>query len=427
MKINKKILGLLVGLLAIFLLSACNSEKSNSSETSTSTSKGTKNSGELAQGVTDDEILIGHLGPQTGPVAIYDLIRKGIESHFKYVNENGGINGRKLKLIAYDDQYQPAKTVQLAKRLVEEDKVFTMLGNVCTPCNASAKDYYVEKGIPIVQVSSGAKQFVNPPIPTYMGSSIMNYRVESKIFLDYAVNELGAKKIAILYQNDDYGKEGLEGVKEALDKYKGVELVAELPFLSSDTEFSGQAQKLKNANPDAILNFSTPNPAANLKKAMYKIGLKDPAYIVSSVGANDNNLFKLAGEDVWEGTYSGATFPMPEIVPDDKEMQLFVERFSKDYPNDPTAGFSQVGWATAQVMVEALKKTGDDLTWENFLKTFYTLDNWEGSIYAGVTFKEGNHYGLSTMFMTEAKNGRIEPITDPISFNPETGEVNYKK
>lgn len=420
MKLKKRYFSIFIGLMMVFILAACSGEKSNSNSSSSDSEK----SSEVAQGVTKDEILIGHLGPQTGPVAIYDLIRKGIDSHFKYVNENGGVNGRELKLVAYDDQYQPAKTVQLAKRIVEQDKVFALLGNVCTPCNTAAKDFYLDKGIPMVQVSSGAKAFVNPPLPNYMGSSIMNYRVEAKIFLEYAINELGAKKIAIAYQNDDYGKEGLEEVREAIKNYPDAEVVIEIPFLSSDTEFSSQAQKLDEAQPDAILNFSTPNPAANLKKAMHKIGLDDPVYIVSSVGGNDNNMFNLAGEDLWEGTYSGGTFTMPELVPDDKEMQLFVERFSKDYPQDPTAGFSQVGWAAAQVMVEALERTGDDLTWANFLETFNTFDNWEGSLYAGVTFSKDNHYGLSTMFMTQAKDGKIEPITDPISFDPATGEIN---
>ena len=140
---------------------------------------------------------------------------------------------------------------------------------------------------------------------------------------------------------------------------------------------------------------------------MHKIGLTEPAFIVSSVGANDNNLFELAGKDVWEGTYSGATFPMPEVVPDDEEMQLFVERFSKDYPNEPTAGFS--------------------LTWENFIESFYTFDNWDGSLYAGVSFSENNHYGLTSMFMTQAQNGVIQPITETITFDPETKEVHYNE
>jgi branched-chain amino acid transport system substrate-binding protein len=421
---KKRYFGLVIGLFIIFVLSACGGEKSNSN--STNSNQANENNSKLAQGVTKDEILVGHLNAQTGNAAIYDLIRKGIQSYFNYVNENGGVNGRQLKLIAYDDQYQPAKAVQLAKRLVEEDKVFAMLGNACTPCNAAAKDYYLEKGIPLVHISSGAKQFVNPPLPNYMGSSIMNYRVEAQIFLDYAVKELGAKKIAIAYQNDDFGKEGLEQVRESIKNYPETEIVIEVPFLATDTELSSHAKKIEGSHPDAILNFSTINPAANLKKALHKIGLDEPAYIVSSVGANDTKMYDLAGEKMWEGTYSGGVIPMPELAPDDKDMQLYVKRFSKDFPNDPNAGIAQWGWAAAQVFVEALKNTGEDLTWDNFLKSFYQFDNWEGSIYAGVSYSEKNHYGLSSMFMTQAKNGRIEPITDTISFVPETGKIKYK-
>lgn len=426
--IRKNWFRIFIVIVAALILTACNSQESTSNH-SNSDSPNDKNdsSSEIAQGVTDDEILIGHIAPQTGPVAIYDVVRKGIESHFKYVNENGGVNGRKLKLIAYDDQYQPAKTVQVTRRLVEEDKVFAMLANTCTPCNSATKDYIVEKGIPMVFLGSGAKEFANPPLPNYMGSDILNYRIEAQIFLDFAVNKLGAKKIAISYQNDDYGKEGLEAIKESIDKYPEAEIVAEVAHLATDTEFSSQAQKLQQVQPDVIIQFSTPNPAANMKKAMHKIGLTEPDFIVSSVGANDNNLFNLAGEELWEGTYSGATFPMPEIAADDEKMQLFVERFSKDYPNDSTAGFSQLGWGAAQVLVEALNRAGDDLSWSSFLETFYTFDNWDGSIYAGVSFSEDNHYGLTTMFMTQAQSGKIQPITEPISFDPVTGDVTYSE
>ena len=197
--------------LLVFVLAACGSQETSSSAK--------ENSGNYTQGVTENEILIGHIAPQTGPVAIYDVVRKGIQSHFDYVNENGGVDGRQLKLVAYDDQFQPAKTVQLAKQLVEDDKVFAMLANVCTPCNTAIKDYMVDQGIPMVMVGSGAKTFVNPPIRNYMGQDVMNYRIEAQIFMNYAVNELGAKKIAIAYQNDDYGKEGLEELKNAIKNY----------------------------------------------------------------------------------------------------------------------------------------------------------------------------------------------------------------
>lgn len=383
---------------------------------------GTAEAEELAQGVSDDEILIGHLGPQSGPVAIYDGVRKGIASHFRYINEHGGINGRKLTLVAYDDQYQPAKTVQLSKRLVDEDKVFAMLGNVCTPCNTAIKGYATGKGIPVLMMGSGSKQFVDPPIANYMGSDIVNYEFEAKVLLDYAIRTLGAKRVAIAYQNDDYGSPLGEAAAKDLENYEGAELVQQVNFQATDSDLSSQAQKIRQAKPDAILVFSVPAPAAQLKKALYNIGATEADYLVSSVGGNSETLFDLAGKQVWEGTYSGAVFPMPDQA-DSKEVDLYTKEFSKDYPKMPLADWGQTGWAAAEVLVEALKRT-EVLTWENFLNAFYTFDNWQGSMYAGVTFSQDNHYGLTTMFVTQAKDGSIVPISDPVSFDPATGELN---
>ncbi|OUM84622.1 MAG: hypothetical protein BAA01_05630 [Bacillus thermozeamaize] len=377
-----------------------------------------------AQGVTDSEILVGHIGPQTGPAAQYDLIRQGIQSYFNYVNENGGVNGRKLKLIAYDDQYQPSKTVPAAKRLVEEDKVFALVGNVCTPCNAAVKPYLVEKGIPVVAVSSGADQFVNPPVKNYFGY-LMNYRMEAAIYVDYAVNKMGAKKVAIAYQNDDFGKEGLEGAKEAIKKYNGLEVVAEVPFLVTDADFSSQAQQLQKSKPDVILAFATPKPAASLRKEMHKINATNIPMIVCSVGANDTNLFKLAGEEIWEGVISSASMPMADDS-DDPDMKLYKERFTKDFPNSTYNGNAQWGWVAAQIFVEGLKRAGDDLSWENYIKALETLDKWDGSLYPSVTYTPEYRYGLTSLFMTEAKDGKIVPITGIIHYDPATGKITYE-
>ncbi len=425
-------LAMFLGVLLTALLSACDGngadEAGDANQASGASQTGDPGQGaaetdepELAQGVTEDQILVGHLGPQTGPVAIYDGIRKGIDSYFSYVNEQGGVNGRMLELVAYDDQYQPAKTVQLARRLVEEDQVFAMLANVCTPCNTAAKDYYIEQGIPIIMLGSGSSQFVNPPIPNYMGSSIVNYEFEARVLADYAANTLGAERIAIAFQNDDYGSPLAERAAQEIEGFENAQVVQQVNFQAGDADLSAQAQRLKQANPDAILVFSVPAPAAQLKKALYGIGLREPAFIVSSVGGNAKQLFDLAGADVWEGTYSSAVYPMPGQS-DDEDIALYSEQFSEDYPNMALADWGQAGWAAAEVFVEALERT-DVLTWENFLNSFYTFDNWEGSIYTGVTFSEDNHYGLTSLFITEAQDGNIVPISEPITFDPATGEI----
>lgn len=430
MKVFKK--GILTFVLILTLvLAACSgsnqsSTSSNSNDNTSSNTNGNEPSqAQTAQGITDTEILVGHLGPQSGNTAIYDEIRVGIETYFNYVNENGGVHGRQLKLIAYDDQYQPAKTVQLAKKLVEEDKVFGLVANACTACNMAAKDYYIEKGIPYVMVGTGSKAFVDPPVKNLLGLLVMNYEVEAKIFLDYTANKLGAKRIALVYQNDDFGKTGYNALKSVLDKYPDVEIVAEETFLATDTEFSSQAQKLTEADPEVIITFATPNPAANLKKAIHKIGLTEPTYIVSSVGANDVSSYELAGADVWEGTVSSNIFGQPDPETANEQMKLYLEVMNKEKP-DKISTNSIGGWAAAQVFVEGLKRTEGDLTWDNFLQSFYTFDNWSDSLYSGVTFTEDNHYGVTSMFMIEAKDGKLIQTTDTISFDPGTGEVTYE-
>ena len=378
---------------------------------------------ELAQGVTDNEILVGTLGPQTGPVATYDKIRMGIESYFEYVNEKGGVHDRQLRLIAYDDQYQPGRTVQLTKRLVEEDEVFAMLANVCTPCNAATFSRNKKVGIPMIMTSSGSSQFVDPPVENYMGSSVVNYEFEARVLTDYAVNQLGAKSVAIAYQNDDYGSPLVEAASEALEQYNGVEVAQKVNFQSSDSDLSTQAQRIRQSNPDAIITFSVPAPAAQFKKALHNIGMTEPHFLVSSVGGDSKTLFDMAGEDVWNGTISSAVIPKPDQG-SDASIDLYVERFGTDFPDEPVADWGQSGWAAAEVFVEALKRT-ETLTWDSFLDTFYTFDNWQGSMYAGVTFAEDNHYGLTSMVITEARDGEIIPSSEPITFDPSSGEITY--
>lgn len=415
MKKGKKWILLFITLVLAAGLAACGSVQGSD-----------KSSGEggveFSQGVTDKEILIGHSGPQTGPLAVYDAFRKGMDAYFQYVNDNGGVEGRKLKLIAYDDQYQPSKATQNAKLLVETDKVFMIVGNMGTASLQASKDIYVNSGIPVLMAGTGISEFVNPPIKNWFGSSMMNYEVEAKILLHYAVEELGAKKVAVAYQNDDFGKSSFESLKESLSDYDGVELVAEVTYLPTDTDFSSQAKKLQEANPDTVFNFGVLGPSANLKKAIHKIGMSDVNYVVTSVSGTDVRVFDLAGKDVWDGTYSAGT----RIQMDDMSNEInkvFHEQFKKYYPNEEVTGQVHAGWGTGQIVVEALKRTNGEFTWDKLIEALETFDGWDGSVFNSITFNENNHYGLTKMYITHAKDGSIERITDLIEYNVETGEI----
>jgi branched-chain amino acid transport system substrate-binding protein len=420
---KKRIMLVLIGFLVATLLAACGGEKTNSdSKTTNNKDSSSKKEVKLSQGVTDKEILIGLSAPQTGPLAAYDTFRKGMDSYFKYVNENGGVHGRQLKLIAYDDQYQPAKAVPFAKRLAEDDKVFLVAGNMGTAALQAAKDVFINNGVPMLMSGSGVSSFVDPPVKSWFGSSMINYEVEAKVMLDYAVNELGAKKIAAAYQNDDFGKTPLNAIKEAIKKYPGVELVNEVSYLPADTEFSSQAQKLEQSKPDTIFFLGLMSPAVNLKKALYKIGYDDMNYIVGSVAGGDTRAFELAGGDVWDGTYTGGV--MVSLDDDQNEkIKLFKERLKKEYPNDPVTGFAQSGWSVAQVVVEALQRTDGELNWDKFYEALYTFKHWDGSMYRSISFSKNNHYGIDKMYMTRAENGKMKQVTDLISFDAETGKI----
>ncbi|WP_158595086.1 ABC transporter substrate-binding protein [Oceanobacillus piezotolerans] len=414
----KKISLLFFVSLLVFVLAACN-------ETTTGSQlNNAKDDDELyvTRGVTNDKILIGNISPHTGPIAESGTARYGTEAYFNYINENGGVHGRQLELISYDDQYQPSQTVQVAPRLVEEDEVFLLLSNQGTANNFAVKDYYEENKVVSFLINTGAPDFTATKNPYWLGTGLTVYNIEAEILLEYAINEIGAKKIAVVYQNDDFGNVGFDAVKKAIGKYEGAEIIAEVPYVTGNEDFSSQAVKIKDSNPDAVLSFSLSGPTASLKKSMYDLGIDVP-FLVTGLGGNNTNQFELAGAEAWEGTISSTPYFNPTSAPDDPQMKVYAEQLAKDFPDLPIDGFAQSGWASAQVLVEALERAGEDLTMEKFVEAVYTLEDWDGSMYASVSFSKENHYGLTSVYITEAKDGKITPITGKITYDPETGEI----
>jgi ABC-type branched-subunit amino acid transport system substrate-binding protein len=387
-------------------------EKSGEKSGETAKSDDTSNGGGKTnvQGVTDTEILVGNWAPQTGPAAQYGVVANGIQAYFDKVNSEGGVNGRQLKLITYDDEYQPSKTVGFAKKLIEEDKVYAIIGAVCTNCNKAAKPQVEKSGIPLFP-STGASLFADPPIKNYF-PLITNYGIEARIFVDYAVDTLHAKTGAIFYQNDDFGKDGYQAALEEAKK-KGLEIVAEVPYNTTDVDFSPYAQKIKQANADVIFGFTVPKPGAAFWKEVAKIGAKKPFFSTYVTGA-DTVMYDLAGKDAWEGTYSTTFMPSTEET-DDPKVAEFIEWYKKKNSDAPS-GFAEWGWAYAQVFTEIVKRCGDDLSWENFYKQAETLQDWDGGLPFKVTYSPTNRYGQTTVYMIQAKGGKLEKVSDPITY-----------
>ncbi|MBS4215175.1 ABC transporter substrate-binding protein [Neobacillus rhizophilus] len=406
MKNVLKRVGILI--LSILLLSACNSSKDVSK-----TSEATKNKN--AQGVTDDEIVLGAWAPLSGAAAQWGTLVKGAQSYFNKVNAEGGINGRKIRYVAYDDEYQPSRSVAAAKKLVEEDKVFAIVGALGTSHHKAALPYLTKKGIPVVAFASGDSSFVNPPIKTYFGLQT-NYDIESRIFSQYAAKELKAKTVGILFQNDDFGKSYLAGAQKELKKL-GIDIAAEVAYNLNDVDFSTPAMQMKKANPDVILVFGAVKPVAGFWKELDKIGGKKPA-IFNYGSGSDMTIFELAGNDVMEGVMS-STWMTSVSEKDNPKIQAYLKQFTKDYPDeDPSANGPMSGWTFAQVMVEGLKRCGDDLSWENFIKQMETLKDWNGSLAYNVTYSPKNRYGQTSITMIQAKNGKLVKISDVIKYEP---------
>ncbi|PLT33495.1 ABC transporter substrate-binding protein [Bacillus sp. V5-8f] len=391
----------------LVVLSACNQ--------TSSTSEGGSGKN-VAQGVTDTEIRIGHFGPQTGFAANYDAIRQGAQSYFNLVNEQGGVNGRKIKLIAYDNEYQPSKTVPVATKLVQEDKVFAIVGTPCTPCHQAAESLFSE--IPMIGPSPASTSAFTEPLRKNWFGAQTNYGIEGRFFVDYAVNKLHAKKVGIIYENDDYGKEGLKGAKSQVKSIGGgVEVVAEVPYNVQDIDFSSHAQQLKKADPDVIIMTGVQKPAAAFRTQMSKIGAADiPLMVTYAIGQDPKVMYDLAGK-AWEGVYSTLALPTTEET-DNPKIKEFLDQFNKDFPKTKANGSAQAGWAAAQILVEGIKRSGDDLTWDNFIAQMETIKDWEGSLYYDVYYTPDTRYGQTTMYLTQAKDGKLATIGEPIKYDP---------
>jgi ABC-type branched-subunit amino acid transport system substrate-binding protein len=205
------------------------------------------------EGVTDTEIHVGTWGPQTGPAAPWGAVSRGLDAYFKMINAEGGIHGRKLVLHAFDDAYNPAKTVAGVKQLQEEVGMFAYVSGVGTAPGLAVKDYLMERKIPVIGLSAGSRHWVEPP-QKYMFNVYPLYLGDAQALVRYAVNTMGFKRIAIAYQNDDYGKQGLEGAKLQLAKSR-LELVEAIPVNVTDTDMKPHIMKFRKAKAEAVLLF----------------------------------------------------------------------------------------------------------------------------------------------------------------------------
>jgi len=348
--------------------------------------------GALAQkkydtGATDTEIKIGNIMPYSGPASAYGVIGKTEQAYFNKINAEGGINGRKINFISYDDGYSPPKAVEQARKLVESDEVLLVFNPLGTPSNSAIQKYLNAKKVPQLFVATGATKWNEPKdFPWTMGWQ-PSYQSEARIYAKYLMKEKPAAKIAVLYQNDDFGKDYMKGLKDGLGA-KSSMITAEESYETSEPTIDGHIVKLKASGADVFISITTPKFAAQAIKKLAEIEWK-PLHIVSNVSSSVGGVIKPAGFENAQGILS-ANYAKDASDPqwdNDPGMKKFVEFLAKYAPDANKLDGSVVyGYGAAQTMVKVLQMCGDDLTRENVMKQAASLKSFApDTILPGIT------------------------------------------
>ena len=321
-------------------------------------------------GASDTEIKIGNIEAYSGPASAYGIIGKTEEAYFKMINDQGGIKGRKINFISYDDAYSPPKTVEQTRKLVESDEVLFIFNPLGTPTQSAVHKYMNAKKIPQLFIASGSSKWDDAKnFPWTMGYQ-PSYRSEARIFAKYILATKPAGKIAVFYANDDFGKDYVLGLKDVLgDKYAKM-VIAEESYENSEPTIDSHIIKLKGSGADVLVNISTPKFAAQAIKKMHEIGWK-PMHLMTDVSISIGAVMKPAGFDASEGILSAgylkdASDPQWK---DDAGMKKFMAFVEKYMPGANIADANMVyGYSAAQTMVHVLEQCGDDLTRANIMK-----------------------------------------------------------
>ena len=328
-------------------------------------------------GASDTEIKIGQTVPFSGPASAYAGIGKTQAAYFRMINEQGGINGRKLNLIQYDDAYSPPKAVEQVRKLVESDEVLFTFQIIGTPSNAAVQKYLNAKKVPQLLAATGAAKFTDPKnFPWTMGFN-PNYFVEGRIYGQYIIKEHPNAKIGVLYQNDDLGKDYLNGIKAGLGDKAAKMIVAEASYEVSDPTIDSQILKIKDAGADLFFSATTPKQAAQAIKKIHELNWK-PVHILDINATSVGAVMKPAGLEASKGVISVnyGKDPLDPTWKDDAGMKKYFEFMAKYYPDgDKDSSFNSYGYVTTQLLIHVLKACGDNLTRENVLKQATHLKN----------------------------------------------------
>ena len=329
-------------------------------------------------GASDTEIRIGNTNPYSGPASAYGTIGKTIAAYFKMVDDQGGINGRKINFISYDDAYSPPKTVEMVRKLVEQDNVLFVFQTLGTPSNTAIHKYMNMKKVPQLHVATGASKWNDPKnFPWTMGWQ-PNYQTEARIYAKHVLQTKPNAKIAVLFQNDDYGKDYLKGLKDGLGAKAASMIVKEVSYEVSDPTVDSQIIQLQSSGADVLFNIATPKFAAQAIRKVYDIGWK-PTHYINNVSANIGAVLTPAGLDKSVGLISVAY--LKDVADkewvNDPAVMKFAEFMKKYYPEGNLVDGSNIyGYTVAMTLHQVLRQAGNNLTRDNIMKQAASMKNY---------------------------------------------------
>jgi branched-chain amino acid transport system substrate-binding protein len=374
-------------------------------------------------GASDTEIRIGNTNPYSGPASAYGQIGKAIEAYFKMINDKGGINGRKINFITYDDGYAPPKTVEMVRKLVEEDKVLFVFQTLGTPPNTAIHKYMNGKKVPQLFVATGASIWGKPKeFPWTMGWQ-PDYVTEGAIYAKHILANVKDPKIAVLMQNDDYGRDYFNGFKQGLGKDAN-KIVQVATYEVADPTVDSQVIALKNSGANAFFNITTPKFAAQAIKKAAEIGWK-PAHYLNNVSASVGAVLKPAGFENSQGILTAQyikdpTDPQFASSPDMIAWNAFMDKY---YPGgDKKSTFPAYAYAVTATLVEVLKKAGDNLTRENIMKQAASMKGVEIPLLLPgikVSTSATDFYPIQSVQMSRFKGDTFERFGDILSAEAE--------
>lgn len=366
-------------------------------------------------GVTDTEVVIGLTTPLSGPAAAWGNTAVAMEAWAKYVNDQGGVHGRKIRTVLKDDGYVPGRAV--ANLTEMKDSVFAVVGLLGSAVLNASKDLVAEAKIPVINPYGNPAIWERQPPEKrrYVFVNYPDYIDEGEFLVTHAVNKMGAKKVAVFLQNDEYGKGGLEGVKKGIRGLGGkASVAAEVSYELTDRELGTHALKIKDSGADTVVIYSTISHGANLVKEMAKVGYR-PKLVASFPLGDHHIMFRLLG-DLWEGAnvnVLGAIVGEPE---GDRVVEILVKYEPKLKGKESTA---LAGAAPMILAVEGLKRAGRNLTRESYVEAMETFKNFvPEKLTAPITFGPNRRHGANAVRLMKAEKGNLVPLTGWVIFPP---------